>query len=58
MRRLVPGDYRLFAWEAIENNGYFDPEVMKRYELLGTALHIDESAKLNIQAKMIPADTK
>jgi hypothetical protein len=48
----------LFAWEAIENNGYFDPEVMKRYELLGTALHIDESAKLNIQAKMIPADTK
>jgi hypothetical protein len=57
MRRLVPR-LSLFAWEAIENNGYFDPEVMKRYELLGTAFYIDESAKLNIQAKMIPADTR
>jgi 5-hydroxyisourate hydrolase-like protein (transthyretin family) len=58
MRRIVPGDYRLFAWEAIENNAYFDPEVLKRDESRGILMRIDESARLNLEAKTIPADTK
>jgi len=57
MRRLVPGDYRLFAWEAIENNAYFDPDLLKQYELQGIPVHIEESSRLNIEAKLIPADT-
>jgi hypothetical protein len=56
MRRIVPGDYKLFAWEAIENNGYFDPDVLKRAESSGTVIHVDESAKLNVQVKVIPAE--
>jgi hypothetical protein len=56
LRRVVPGDYKLFAWEAIENNGYFDPDVLKRAESSGTVVHVDESAKLNLQVKVIPAE--
>jgi hypothetical protein len=53
LRRVVPGDYRLFAWEAIENNAYFDPDLLKRSESASTVVHVDESAKLNFQIKAI-----
>jgi hypothetical protein len=54
VRRIVPGDYRLFAWDALEANGYFDPELLKGSESQGKAVHFDESSKLEIQASVIP----
>jgi hypothetical protein len=56
MRGLTPGDYKLFAWEALENFGYFDPEVMRRAEALGKPVHVGESSKLAVEGKIIPAD--
>jgi 5-hydroxyisourate hydrolase-like protein (transthyretin family) len=58
MRRVAPGDYRLFAWEAIENNGYFDPDLLKRFEPQSTVVRVDEGAKLSLEAKVIPAEAK
>lgn len=55
MSGVTPGDYKLFAWEALENFGYFDPEVMRRSEALGKAVHVVESSKLSVETKIIPA---
>jgi hypothetical protein len=52
---LPPGDYRLFAWEAIESNSWFDPDVVRPFESKGTAVHVDESGKANLDLKVIPA---
>jgi hypothetical protein len=30
MHGIPPGDYKLFAWEAIEAFSWFDPEVIRR----------------------------
>ena len=52
--RVVPGDYRLFAWEALETNAYFDPEVLKAAEPQSKPTRVEESAKLEIQLPVIP----
>jgi hypothetical protein len=56
LRGIAPGDYHLFAWEAIDPFAYFDPDVMKLYESKGKPVHIAESAKENADIRMIPAD--
>jgi hypothetical protein len=56
MRGVTPGAYKLFAWEALESFGYFDPEVMRRAEALGKPLHVGESSKLAVEGKIIPAE--
>src|SRR5712671_6371821 len=38
---VPPGNYRLFAWEAIEPYAYFDPEFHKPAESQGKAIKID-----------------
>lgn len=55
LRGIAPGDYHLFAWEGLENNGYFDPGLLQRSEPLAKALHIEESAKIVSEIKAIPA---
>jgi uncharacterized surface anchored protein len=56
LRGIAPGDYRLFAWEAIDPYAYFDPEFMKQHESKGKAVHIAESAKENGDILMIPLE--
>jgi hypothetical protein len=55
IRGVTPGDYKLFSWEALENNGYFDPDVMRRSEALGKPVRVGESSKLFVEGKIIPA---
>jgi hypothetical protein len=55
VRGVAPGDYKLFAWEALENNGYFDPEVMRRSETFGRPVRVAESSKQVVEGKIIPA---
>jgi hypothetical protein len=53
---IPPGDYKVFAWERIEPNSFFDEQVMQRYERQGMPVHIDESARLNLDVRVIPED--
>ena len=57
IRGLVPGNYKLFAWEDIEPFSYFDPDVLKEYEQKGKAITIGESSKQNVEMRLIPAAT-
>jgi hypothetical protein len=56
LRGVAPGDYHLFAWEAIDPYAYFDPEVMKQFESKGNPVHIAESAKETVDVRVIPAE--
>ncbi len=57
IRGLVPGNYKLFAWEDIEPFSYFDPDVLKDFEQKGKAITIRESLKETVEMKLIPAAT-
>lgn len=55
MRTVPPGDYKLFVWEDLEPGAYNDPDFIRKYEELGTLVKVSESAKLTVEAKIIPA---
>ena len=56
LRGIAPGDYHLFAWEAIDPYAYFDPDLLKQYESKGKPVHIAESAKENVSVQIISAE--
>jgi hypothetical protein len=56
LRGVAPGDYHLFAWEAIDPYAYFDPDVLKQFESNGAPVHIAESAKESVDVRVIPAE--
>jgi alkylation response protein AidB-like acyl-CoA dehydrogenase len=53
-RDVAPGDYKLFAWEVLDGFEFFDSDFVKPYETLGKPVHVEESLKLNVDAKVIP----
>jgi hypothetical protein len=52
---IAPGDYKLFAWESLEPYGYFDPELLRRSESMGRAVHVGELSKQTVTLTVIPA---
>ena len=55
IRGIPPGDYKLFAWEAIEQFSYFDSDVLRPFEQKGKPVSILESSKVIAEVKVIPA---
>jgi len=55
LRDIPPGDYKVFAWEAIESFAYFDPDLIRRFESKGKAIHISESSRQSVEVEVIPA---
>jgi hypothetical protein len=39
--KVPPGDYKLFAWTEENGGPWLDPEYLRKYEDLGTPVHID-----------------
>jgi hypothetical protein len=56
MRGITPGDYKIFAWEALEQNAWFDSDLLRQFEQKGTFLHIAEGSKEIVEVKVIPLD--
>jgi hypothetical protein len=56
IRNVPPDSYKVFAWEAIEQYAYFDPDAMQRFELQGTRVQLAESDKQTVEVKLIRAD--
>ena len=54
LRGIPPGDYKVFAWEAIEENAYFDPDFLRAFEQHGKPVSISESSKQTFDVKIIP----
>jgi hypothetical protein len=56
LRGIPPGDYKLFAWEELEPNGYFDPDLLRRSEAAGKAVRVAESSKQSVNVQVIPGN--
>jgi len=54
MRGITPGDYKLFAWEAIEQFAYFDSDFVQRFESQAKPVHVTESGKLTLEVNVVP----
>ena len=54
MTGIPPGDYSLFAWEALESFAYFDEDVLRRSEAAGTSVRIAESSTATVKVTIIP----
>ncbi len=42
---VVPGDYKLFAWEVVESNAWTDPDFLRNYENNGVAVRVGEGGR-------------
>jgi hypothetical protein len=54
--RLAPGDYKVFSWESLEDNGWLDPEILSRFEQRGVSVHVTESSDETISVQLIPEE--
>ena len=53
LRGIAPGEYKLYAWETLENNAYFDPDLQRRAASSGKSVEVSESAKLSLSLQVI-----
>jgi hypothetical protein len=58
LRGLKPGDYRLYAWEDVEQGAPFDPDFLKQYEGQAKSLKLDSAGHEAVQLKAIAIDEK
>jgi len=56
LESIPPGDYKLFAWQAMERGAYLDPEFPQQFEDLGKAVSLKEGASMSVQLDAIPAE--
>jgi hypothetical protein len=54
IRGAMPGNYKIFSWDDLETNIYFDPSFIQQYESQGKALHLDADSSLTVNLKVIP----
>jgi 5-hydroxyisourate hydrolase-like protein (transthyretin family) len=52
---VPPGDYSVYAWEALEPNAYFDSRFLNRFESRGAAVHVSEKSRPTVNVTLIPA---
>jgi hypothetical protein len=52
---LAPGDYKLFAWERVEEGAWQDPEFIRLFEDSGSPVRIEENRRTTEDAKLILA---
>ena len=57
IKGISPGEYKLFAWEDVENDAYQDPEFLQPFENQGESVTIREGSHEDRQLKLIPAES-
>jgi len=58
MRGVVPGSYKLFAFEDLELNEMLNqPELLKNYEQSSQSVRVEESGKYTLEIKPVPAQS-
>jgi hypothetical protein len=54
LQAIPPGMYKLFAWERLEQYGYFDLGVVQQAETQATPVRVIELSKQTIEVRSIP----
>jgi hypothetical protein len=55
LKGVVPGEYTLIAWEALEENAWFDGDIIEAARQSGKKLLISEGGRINVTVGAIPA---
>jgi protocatechuate 3,4-dioxygenase beta subunit len=55
LRGLAPGDYKLFAWERVEDGAWQDPQFLNLFEDRGAAVRMEDGAQVTRDVRLIPA---
>jgi 5-hydroxyisourate hydrolase-like protein (transthyretin family) len=53
--RVMPGEYKAYAWEDVEYGKWYEPDFMKAYESKGEAVSAKENSPVTLKLNMIPA---
>ena len=56
LRGIRTGAYTILAWENIDGEAYYNPDVLKAYEGQGSSLRVDEGDHKSLQVEAIPAE--
>jgi len=51
---VVPGDYKIYAWESVENGAWTDPNFMRAYTNNGVAIRVTEGGRAAADIRVIP----
>jgi hypothetical protein len=51
---VVPGDYRVYAWESVENGAWTDPDFLRNYQSNGVSVHVSEGGLAAVDVRLIP----
>jgi hypothetical protein len=54
-RTVVPGEYRVFAWEDVPAYAWMEPDFLRYIESKGERLTVGEGSRPSVQLKLIPA---
>lgn len=57
-RSVVPGEYKVYAWEDVESTAWMDPEFMKPLQGMGESVTVDEGDQASVQVNLIPAESE
>jgi hypothetical protein len=57
-KSVVPGEYRVYAWEDVEYSAWMDPDFMKPVESRGEAVSVSEGGRHAVQVNLISADAQ
>lgn len=55
LKSVAPGEYRLYAWDEIENGAYMDPEFMKPFASKCESVSVKEGSQLSERLTLISA---
>jgi hypothetical protein len=50
---VIPGDYKAFSWEGLEQYSWFDPDLLAQSESSGKAVHVTDQSSDTIDVKFI-----
>ena len=53
IKSIPPGDYSVFAAESIEENSWFDPEVIRQFASQAKSIHVGESSRQTVELKVM-----
>jgi hypothetical protein len=55
LTNVAPGDYKVYAWEAVELYRWFDMDFLKGFEQSARSIHLGESSNQTVDLRLIPA---
>jgi hypothetical protein len=58
MRGITPGDYKVFAWDEIEANQFFDGEFIRKFEEDGSPVRVAELSTITVEVRIIPTKSR